>query len=76
MSDHEDEIGRYLAEARGTNGQLLALAGVVLTIAGAVGISALETAGLIEFESMLQVMGVIGPMVAAALGGYSWAKRG
>jgi hypothetical protein len=73
---NEPEIGGEVLEARGASGQLLALGGVVLTIAGAVGISALETAGLIEFESVLQVMGVIGPMVAAALGGYSWAKRG
>lgn len=73
--NREPEIGGEFLEDRGTNRQLLALGGVVLTVAGAVGISALETAGLIEFESVLQVMGVIGPMVAAALGGYSWAKR-
>jgi hypothetical protein len=68
--------GELLDEAKAPSGQLMALGGVVLTVAGAVGISALETAGLIEFEKVLQVMGVIGPMVAAALGGYSYAKRG
>lgn len=59
----------------GLRRQLVALGGVILTVALSVLIAALETAGWLSFDAVLRVSGFVSPMIAAAMGGVLYGRR-
>lgn len=73
MSPDDEIIGAQ--QPRATPATLIALGGVVLSVAISVGVAALESAGLIEFDRVLQVSGFVSPMIASALGGVLYGRR-